>query len=514
MNFIHNHVHGLTAEQYWGGMILPVIVADPPEITSLSGFETHTMVLKDISLSGSLPEAYSTNMDFMRGKEGDTIMVNGQVNPVLGIKPGQIQRWHILNGSNARFYKLSLEGHSFYLVGTDGGLLDKPYEITNLLLSPGERVDILVKANAATGYYRLISQPYARHGSMSSAQITLLSLQDQGVPSNDTMPVAINPSAARISMDTSNLPQRKLVLSMSMGRAYINGQDFDVNPYTIMSELGTYEVWEIVNQSGMDHPFHQHVNSAQVLSVTGGDPTYASLYSSIPAMKDVVIVPKWGSVKLLVPIMDYDGMTMFHCHIVEHEDIGMMGMWHIMPSTMPMDLMIMTSVLPDGQLSSTYNENLSAMGGMLPYTWSVSSGSLPDGLVLNPTGSITGTPTKAGQYSFEIMVRDDMSAMAMLMLSINITNPPPAEPLAITTSTLAAGKVRHAYTQTLTGSGGIVPYTWSISAGALPGGMTLNSATGMLSGIPTKQGNYSFTVRLLDNAGTAVIRQYTLKISK
>ena len=72
---------------------------------------------------------------------------------------------------------------------------------------------------------------------------------------------------------------------MSMGRGYINGQDFDVDPYTIMSQVGTYEVWDISVQGGMDHPFHFHINHAQVLSITGGDQAYASLYTNSPALK-------------------------------------------------------------------------------------------------------------------------------------------------------------------------------------------------------------------------------------
>jgi FtsP/CotA-like multicopper oxidase with cupredoxin domain len=97
--------------------------------------------------------------------------------------------------------------------------------------------------------------------------------------------------------------------------------------------VGTNEIWEIVNQSGMDHPWHQHVNDAQVIAMAGGDAAiarYASLYTLAPAYKDTVIVPKWGSVTLRIPICDFGGMTMFHCHILEHEDIGMMGMWHLM----------------------------------------------------------------------------------------------------------------------------------------------------------------------------------------
>jgi FtsP/CotA-like multicopper oxidase with cupredoxin domain len=79
----------------------------------------------------------------------------------------------------------------------------------------------------------------------------------------------------------------------------------------------------------MDHPFYQHVNPAQVISITGGDLAYKNFYTASPALKDTVIVPKMGSIKLLVPIKDFIGTTMFHCHILEHEDIGMMGLWDI-----------------------------------------------------------------------------------------------------------------------------------------------------------------------------------------
>jgi FtsP/CotA-like multicopper oxidase with cupredoxin domain len=147
---------------------------------------------------------------------------------------------------------------------------------------------------------------------------------------NDGIPSTINQNAGRIDLNAIDImAERTLALSMSQGNGYINGQDFDVNPYTIMSDVGTYEKWTIVNQSGMDHPFHQHVNAAQILSISGADSSYPP-YTTLPAWKDTVLVPKWGSVTMLVPVMDYTGMTMFHCHILEHEDIGMMGMWHIM----------------------------------------------------------------------------------------------------------------------------------------------------------------------------------------
>jgi FtsP/CotA-like multicopper oxidase with cupredoxin domain len=204
-------------------------------------------------------------------------------------------------------------------------------------MSPGERVDMLVKFSRTAGNYKLLSLPYSRMGMMTSPQITLMTAVCKGTVLNDVLPPSVNPNAARMDMDISMLPKRTLILSMGQGNAYINGQDFDVNPYTIMSDVNTYEVWEIVNNSGMDHPFHQHVNASQILSITGGDPSYASVYTMLPAWKDTVLVPKGGKVTMLVPIMDFTGMTMFHCHILEHEDIGMMGMWHIMEG-MPMPM--------------------------------------------------------------------------------------------------------------------------------------------------------------------------------
>ncbi len=332
INFYHPHIHGTVAEQYWQGMAGALEIADT--VTALSTFETHILFLKDISLSGDQPEPYSSLMDYMHGKEGNTVMVNGMVNPVLPIRPGQVQRWRVINASNARFYKLSLENHTLYVIGTEGGLLDKPYPVSSLLLSPGERADILVKANQNSRSYRLLSLPYNSGAGSMGQQVTLMTVVYQGTRLSDTIPSVIDPAATRINPPVAKTEQ--LSLSMMQMKGYINGISFEMlsdgsmRSAEIHSMLGTYEVWEIINQSGMDHPFHQHVNPCQVLSVSGGDSGYASLYTIAPAWKDVVVTPKMGRARILVPVMDYDGMSMFHCHIVEHEDIGMMGLWHIM----------------------------------------------------------------------------------------------------------------------------------------------------------------------------------------
>jgi len=169
-----------------------------------------------------------------------------------------------------------------------------------------------------------------RYDMSASTQVTLMTVSCKGGAVSDDLPTTIDPAAQRLTMDTSSLPLRTLILAMDMGNGYINGQDYDVQPFTIKSQLGGYEVWQVINPTGMDHPFHAHLNSFQVLGITGGDADYARLYTTTPSWKDVIVVPKMGSATLLVPIKDYAGMTMFHCHILEHEDIGMMGQWEIM----------------------------------------------------------------------------------------------------------------------------------------------------------------------------------------
>ncbi|SJM90988.1 multicopper oxidase family protein [Crenothrix polyspora] len=343
LNWYHPHPHGNSAEQVWGGMAGALEVAD--ETAALAGYETHTMMLKDITLKGSAPAPY-VMADSMHGKEGNIIMVNGKVNPVLNMKPGQVQHWKIVNASNARFYKLSLASHNLQIIGTDGGLLDKPYPQSSILLSPGERIDIMVKASATKGYYKLLSSPYATDdksmmaSASSSQKITLLTVNVTGKVVANKIPAKINNKAVRLTVPKGTVT-RKMVLDMQMmsGMAGMGGMGdtatindiaySSTKAYTAHSKLNSYEIWEIINNSGMDHPFHQHVNPAQVISITGGDTAYTKFYTTSPAWKDTVIVPKKGRIKLLVPIKDFTGTTMFHCHILEHEEIGMAGLWDI-----------------------------------------------------------------------------------------------------------------------------------------------------------------------------------------
>jgi FtsP/CotA-like multicopper oxidase with cupredoxin domain len=338
----HPHLHGTVAEQMWSGLVGAIDVSDG-DVAALAQYPASVLLLKDVTISSGAPAPYTTLSDYTHGKEGDALMVNGQVNPSLAARPGEVRRLRILNVSNARFYRLSLQGHGLYVVGTDGGLLDKPSAAqSELLMAPGERVDVLVKVASKKGDYKLLALPYARMGGMASAQVTVMTLRVAGASLSMALPTAIDPAARRVADDAS-LPRPRFTLSMGQGKGYVNGVSFEVlgdgsiQAFEHHSTVGTEEIWEVVNDSGMDHPWHQHVDDAQLLSISGGDASiakYAALYTSVPGWKDTIIVPRWGSATFRVPVRDFGGMTMFHCHILEHEDIGMMGMWHIMSGGM------------------------------------------------------------------------------------------------------------------------------------------------------------------------------------
>ncbi len=162
-------------------------------------------------------------------------------------------------------------------------------------------------------------------------------------------------------------------------------------------------------------------------------------------------------------------------------------------------LSIVTTSLPSGTQNTTYGAMLAATGGLTPYTWSITAGNLPRGLVLNSsTGALTGTPSGGGISNFTVRVTDSNSppAAATAPLSITII---PAVPLSITAASLPDGRVGVVYNATLTVVGGVYPYTWNLTAGSLPNGLTLYNDTGVISGIPTLAGTSDFTIKVADS---------------
>jgi large repetitive protein len=179
-------------------------------------------------------------------------------------------------------------------------------------------------------------------------------------------------------------------------------------------------------------------------------------------------------------------------------------------------LSIATTSLPNGKVGTVYPQQaLSENGGQSPFRWSISVGTLPPGLTLNPSfGTISGTPTTAGTYPFTLGITDALNNNATVSLSITVAAASNVTITITTPTTLPGGAVGTAYSQTLTAAGGAAPYTWTpfpTPGGVLPAGLTLNAATGVISGTPTTAGTATFGVTATDKNG--VVGQATLSIT-
>lgn len=163
---------------------------------------------------------------------------------------------------------------------------------------------------------------------------------------------------------------------------------------------------------------------------------------------------------------------------------------------------VTTGSVPDGAVGQAYSQTLTATGGTTPYTWLITAGALPPGLSLSASGTISGTPTAGGSFTFAVQVADASLSIqtASATFTIAVTSGPP---LAVTTTSLPGGVVGSGYLQTLAATGGTTPYTWSIAAGALPAGLSLSPA-GVIFGTPTAAGTSTFTVQVTDSAATPV----------
>ena len=171
-----------------------------------------------------------------------------------------------------------------------------------------------------------------------------------------------------------------------------------------------------------------------------------------------------------------------------------------------------TTPLPSGTVGTAYSQTLQATGGVTPYSWSVVSGSLPTGLSLSTsTGQISGTPTVASTFNFRIRVTGSNAQYSEKDFSLT-NNPAPTPPTITTTSPLASGTVGAAYSQTLTATDGTTPYSWSITSGSLPTGLSLNS-TGQISGTPTTANIYNFRVRVMGSNGLSSEKDFSLTVN-
>ncbi len=358
----HPHIHGKVSQQLFAGLAGLLIVEGPADaVDELRQAEEHTLVFKDWLISeGQIPPW--SHMDWMNGREGDWVTVNGAVSPTLRPQKATL-RLRLLNASNAQYYRLALENHPLYLIATDGGFVEKPIELPEVLLAPGERAEVLVRFTRA-GNFRLQALPYDRgtmgmpggmgmmgsrsmgamahspmnHGGMGQSGMPgmLGRMMAQGAtPLKTLLTIAVPPGLKPSPLPAFLTPverlnpnlavtTRRIVFGERMMQAefFFNNRMFDVNRVDIRARLGTLEVWELVNKTDMDHPFHLHTYPFQVVSRNGRTVPYR-------AWKDTVNLRKNEVVRIAILFRSFAGTTVYHCHIVEHEDRGMMGILQV-----------------------------------------------------------------------------------------------------------------------------------------------------------------------------------------
>jgi len=308
------------------GAIVVHAADDPlPQLAEKLLILSDNRFLQDGAIDFPEPASHHGSIDEENGREGPVLFVNGQVMPTLRIRSGEMQRWRVVNSSAGRIFRIALPGQTMIQVGTDGGLLEKPIEVKEVLLATGERAELLVRGGAPGTKTALQNLPYDRYSPQTrpadwNVTRDLLTLETTAGPT--VRPVAI-PAALRkiIPLDTTKVTAVRQIV---FGQGIINGHTMDMARVDVSTHVGATEIWEITNIVGMDHPFHLHGFQFQVLDRDGVREPHL-------AWKDMLNIPKHSSARIIVRYDDYPGKWMFHCHILDHEDHGMMGVLEVKP---------------------------------------------------------------------------------------------------------------------------------------------------------------------------------------
>jgi FtsP/CotA-like multicopper oxidase with cupredoxin domain len=253
------------------------------------------------------------------GRQGGTRLVNGKAAPELTIAAGQIERWRIINASSARYVRLSIGGRPFTILGTDGGLIEAPVTVNEVLLTPADRVDIAVGPFTEGETLAVEALKYNRM-TVARAKNDLFATVRVGpaAPSSAVIPTTLRRIEPLVSGPVS--PTREVHLGVKPSLRH--GVQFVVNKEPHHRDkpvkVGELQVWDVINDTMMDHPFHLHGFFFQVLEVNGEPPAFRS-------WEDTINVPPKGRVRIAWVPDDRPGEWMYHCHILEHHEQGMMG---------------------------------------------------------------------------------------------------------------------------------------------------------------------------------------------
>lgn len=337
----HPHYHLNVASQVFGGLAGPFVIrGDLDEIPELRQAAEFLLVLQDFDPQGGLQEPHALGKKW--GREGTWLTSNGQRNPVVTLPQNGLLRLRLINASASRIYQLQLSEHPWFLIATDRGAIAEPMELETLQLAPGERAELLISGQREPQDYAILSLPYDRGiadimkslgdkvdqmpGVVQPMQTAIATLRY--VPSDRVEPLPLPKQLIPVKPLPAPQTTREFVLNHGVDATagstgfIINGESFVMDRVNTQVRLNQVEDWRIINKASMDHPFHLHTNRFQVIERNGRPET-------LLAWKDTIGLKGYESVTMRVRFEDFVGRTVYHCHILDHEDQGMMGILEI-----------------------------------------------------------------------------------------------------------------------------------------------------------------------------------------
>jgi suppressor of ftsI len=314
----HPHLHGVVAKQILGGMSGGIVI---------DGFEKYFPIVKE------LPERFLF-IKHAEHADRQIISINGQVNPTVAIRPGEVQFWRIANIGATLFIKFRIEGMPLYVVATDGHPLSRPQRMTAFFVGPGQRIDAIVIGPPA-GEYSMTTIPFQNEawraadpaqqiativasGAQVSSQAEDAEIMRQRVQVARWIDeIRTTPIARRRTLNYSRTDDRKVFM--------IDGHVMEEDRIDQTVKLGDTEEWTVVNTDQQYHSFHIHQTAFLVTEINGVPRDEDSLRDTFSVPPATDIGP--SSLKVIIPFTDpvIVGRFVYHCHAVDHEDKGMMG---------------------------------------------------------------------------------------------------------------------------------------------------------------------------------------------
>lgn len=347
MYWYHPHRHGFVEAQVYAGMFGAIYVQGGlDELPGLRDIPTRTMIINSLELGKTKKLKSRANSSATRppvvvpaansNTAKSPYLINGDLNPTVNIAPGELQRWRILNANDNAMVRLSLPHGTFYVLANDGITLQRISPKKTLLLGPAERREVLVRGGPA-GTYDLTSDPFGQFQGGKVPAATIATVNSQGSGSRDPLPgPVLDKHVEDLRGATVDQRHRIVYAEKQVGGGnvefLINGKVFNADRVDQVMKLGKVNEWTLVNSTTEWHTFHIHVNDFQVTTVR--------LNRRVPGVskgkvrdvqpgevdpEDTVKMPPESTVKMLTRPTDFTGKFVFHCHMLFHEDHGMMG---------------------------------------------------------------------------------------------------------------------------------------------------------------------------------------------